>query len=148
MPVLPHDDNFEDEIAHVSSERNQFGWPKHSGREPSHPSNVERVASGRVEGKLAPSMYSNQQRGQRGIQNERAEKENDYLVPRQDRTRKVSNRVDNNQLSTVEDKRKIGSHAKSVNLSHVENTHSDPDDDLNALLKVCSYAVIINICDY
>ncbi|CAJ2636844.1 unnamed protein product [Trifolium pratense] len=132
LPVIPHDNTFEDETTYVSSERNQFGWSKQPEREPSPSNNVDRVESGRFEGNLAPSVYSDQQRGQRGVQNGRAEKENDYLAPTygQDRTRKTSKRVDNNQLSTVEDKRKIGSRAK-----HVENTSSDPDDDFNALLK-------------
>lgn len=137
FPVRPHDDTFEDETTYVSSERNQFGWSKQPEREPSPSNNVDRIASGRFEGNLAPSVYSDQQRGQRGIENGRAEKENDYLAPTygQDRTRKTSKRVDNNQLSTVEDKRKIDSRSKHVNLSHVENTYSDPDDDFNALLK-------------
>ncbi|CAL5186487.1 unnamed protein product [Lathyrus oleraceus] len=134
LPILPHDDSYEDEITYVSGERNQFGWSKQPQREPSPPNKVDRVASGRIEGNLAPSMYSDRQGG---IQNDRAEKENDYLVPTygQDRTRKASKRVDNNQLSTIEDKRKIGSRAKHANVSHVENTYSDPDDDFNALLK-------------
>ncbi|GAU43456.1 hypothetical protein TSUD_140930 [Trifolium subterraneum] len=138
LPVIPHDNTFEDETTYVSSsERNQFGWSKQPEREPSPSNNVDRVSSGRFEGSLAPSVYSDQQRGQRGIQNGRAEKENDYLAPTygQDRTRKTIKRVDNNQLSTVEDKRKTDSRAKHVNLSHVENTYSDPDDDFNALLK-------------
>lgn len=107
---------------------------------------MDRVGSGRMEGNLAPSLYSDQQRSQRGIQNDRAEKENEYLAPTyvKDRTRKASKRVDNNQLSAVEDKKKIGSRAKHVNLPHVENTHSDPDDDFNALLKVCSYVILIS----
>lgn len=147
MPILPHDDSYEDEITYVSGERNQFGWSKQPQREPSPPNKVDRVASGRIEGNLAPSMYSDRQGG---IQNDRAEKENDYLVPTygQDRTRKASKRVDNNQLSTVEDKRKIGSRAKHANVSHVENTYSDPDDDFNALLKVCSYVNLINEYGY
>ncbi|KEH27114.1 kinesin motor family protein [Medicago truncatula] len=137
LPVLPNDNTFEDEITYASSERNQFGWSKQPEREPSLPTNVDRVGSGRMEGNLAPSLYSDQQRSQRGIQNDRAEKENEYLAPTyvKDRTRKASKRVDNNQLSAVEDKKKIGSRAKHVNLPHVENTHSDPDDDFNALLK-------------
>ncbi|CAI8594793.1 unnamed protein product [Vicia faba] len=134
LPILPNDDIDEDEITYVSGERNQFGWSKQPQREPSPPNKVNCVASGRTEGNLAPSVYSDQQRG---IQNDRAEKENDCLVPTygQDRTRKASKRVDNNQLSTVEDKRKTGSRAKHANLSHVENRYSDPDDDFNALLK-------------
>jgi hypothetical protein len=93
---------------------------------------VDRVGSGRMEGNL--------------IQNDRAEKENDYLAPThvQDRTRKASKRVDNNQLSAVEDKKKIGSRTNHVNLPHVENIHSDPDDDFYALLKVCSYVILIS----
>lgn len=149
--VLPvHDDTFEDEITYVSSERNQFGWSKQPEREPSPPNNLDRIPSGRMGGNLAPPFYPDQQKGQRGFQNDRTVNENDYLGPTygQDRTRKTSKRVDNIQLSAVEDKRKIESRVKHVDLSHVVSKHSDPDDDLNALLKVYSYAISINVFDY
>ncbi|XP_020233234.1 kinesin-like protein KIN-13B [Cajanus cajan] len=135
--VLSHDDTFEEETTYVSSDRNQFGWPKQQEREPSPPNNVERVPSGRMGGNLVPSVYSDPQNGQRGSQNDRTANEYDYLGPtyEQDKTRKTSKRVDNNQLSAVEDKRKKESRVKRVDASHSEANHSDPDDNLNALLK-------------
>ncbi|XP_027358124.1 kinesin-like protein KIN-13B isoform X1 [Abrus precatorius] len=135
--VLSHDDAFEDEIAFVSSERNRFGWPKQLEREPSPPNNVDRVPSGRMGGNVAPSAYSNPPKVQRGSQNDRAANEFDYLGPtyEQHRTRKISKRVDNNQLYALEDERKVEPHVKHVDVSLFEANHSDPDDDLNALLK-------------
>ncbi|KAL2321263.1 hypothetical protein Fmac_030232 [Flemingia macrophylla] len=133
--VLSHDDTFEDET--TSSDRNQFGWPKQLERDPSPPNNVDRVPSGRMGGNLVPSVYSDPQNGQRGSQNDRNANEYDYLGPayEQDRTRKASKRVDSNQLSAVEDRRKKESCVKHVGASHFEINHSDPDDNLNALLK-------------
>ncbi|KAK7314479.1 hypothetical protein VNO77_33004 [Canavalia gladiata] len=135
--VLSNDDTFEDEITNVSSERNRFGWPKQLEREPSPPNNVDRVPSGRMGRNMAPSAYSDSQKGQRGSQNERASNEYDYLGPtyEQDRTKKTSKRVDNSQLSAAEDKRRIEPHVKRVDVSHFEANHFDPDDDLNVLLK-------------
>ncbi|KAJ1419385.1 P-loop containing nucleoside triphosphate hydrolase [Sesbania bispinosa] len=135
--VISQDDTFEDEITYVSSERNQFGWSKQLEREPSPPINVDPVPSGRMGGNLAPSLYSDPQKGQRGSQNDRADTENHYLGPtyEQDRTRQSSKRVDNNQSFAMENKRKIESRVKHIDLSHVETNHFDPDVDLNALLK-------------
>lgn len=62
--------------------------------------------------------------GQRGSQNDRNENEHDYLGPI---TRKTIKRVDDNQLSVA---------------SHFQTNHSDPDDNLNALLKVWSFATL------
>ncbi|RZB92752.1 Kinesin-like protein KIN-13B isoform E [Glycine soja] len=135
--VLSHDDTLEDETTYVSSDKNRFGWPKQLEREPSPPNNVDRVPSGRMGGNLIPSVYSDPQNGQRGSQKARTANEYDYLGPtyEQDRTRKTSKRVDNNQLSAVGDKRKIESRVKLVDELHFEANHSDPDDNLNALLK-------------
>ncbi|XP_061340114.1 kinesin-like protein KIN-13B isoform X2 [Gastrolobium bilobum] len=135
--ALSRDDTFEDEITYVSSERNRFGWSKQFEREPSPPINMDRIPSGRMGGNLAPSVYSDPLKGHRGGQNDRAENENDYPGPtyEQDRTRKTIKRVDNTQLFAVEDKRKIESRVKHVDLPHFEANHSDPDGDLNALLK-------------
>lgn len=135
--VLSHDDTFEDETTYVSSDRNRFGWPRQLERELSPANNVDRIPSGRMGGNLVPSVYSDPQNGQRGIQNDRIANEYDYLGPtyEQDRTRKTSKRVDNNQVSAVEDKRKIESRVKHVDASYFEANHSDADDNLNALLK-------------
>ena len=144
--ILSQDDTFEDEITYVSSERNRFGWSKQHEREPSPPIIVDRVPSGRMGGNLASSVFSDLQKGQRGGQNGKAENETDYpgATYEQDRTRKTDKGVDANQLSALEDKRKIESLVKHVNLPHFEANHSDPDDDLNALLKVYSfYAILI-----
>lgn len=136
--VLSHDDTFDDGTAYVSSDRNRFGWPKQQEREPSPPKNVDRVPSGRMGGISVPSVYFDPQNGQRGGQNDRTANEYDYLGPtyEQDRTRKTSKRVDNNQLYAVEDKRKIEYCVKHVDASHFEANHSDADDNLDALLKV------------
>ncbi|KAK7291462.1 hypothetical protein RIF29_06627 [Crotalaria pallida] len=134
---LSYDDTFEDEMTYVSSERNRFGWSKPPEREPSPPTVVDRVPSGRMDGNLAPSVYLDPQKGKKGGQNDKAENETDYQGPpyEQDRTRKTSKRVDTNQLYAVQDKRKIDSRVKHVGSQPFEANNSDPDDDLNALLK-------------
>jgi len=144
--ILAHDDTLEDEITHVSSDRNRFGWPKHPEREPSPPNNVDRVPSGRMGGNLAPSVYSDPPNGPRGSQNDRTANEYDYIGPiyEQDRTRKTIKRVDNNHLSGFEEKKKIESRV-NVDASHFQTNHSDPDDNLNALLKVYSFATLANL---
>ncbi|WVZ15309.1 hypothetical protein V8G54_012875 [Vigna mungo] len=133
--ILAHDDTLEDEITYVSSDRNRFGWPKHPERELS-PNNVDRVPSGRMGGNLASSGYSNPPNGPRGGQNDRTANEYDYIGPihEQDRTRKTIKRVDNNHLSAFEDKKKIESRV-NIDASLFQTTYSDPDDNLNALLK-------------
>lgn len=135
---LSHDDTFEDEITYDSSERSRFGWSKQPERELSPPIATDRVPSGRMGGILAPSVYSDSRNGQKGGQNDKADNETDSLGPpyEQDRTRRTSKRVHTNQLSAMEDKRKIDSRVKHVDLPHFEANYSDPDDDLNALLKV------------
>ncbi|RZB46247.1 Kinesin-like protein KIN-13B [Glycine soja] len=105
--VLSHDDTLEDEVTYVSE------------REPSYPNNVDRVPSGRMGGNLTPFVYFDPQNGRIGSQKARTANEYDYLGPtyEQDRTRKTKSRV------------------KHVDESHFEANHSDPDDNLNALLK-------------
>ncbi|KAG2385259.1 Kinesin-like protein [Vigna angularis] len=134
--ILAHDDTLEDEITYVSTDRNRFGWPKHPERELSPPNNVDRVPSGRMGGNLASSGYSNPPNGPRGGQNDRTANEYDYIGPiyEQDRTRKTIKRVDNNHLSAFEDKKRIESRV-NVDASNFQTTYSDPDDNLNALLK-------------
>lgn len=135
---LSPEDTFEDELSYVPSEKNRFGWSKQVEREPSPPINVDRVpSSSRMGGNLATSVYLDSQWGQRGGQNDKAENEADYLKPttfEQDRTRKTSKKVGTNRLATVEDK-KIDSHVKRMDLPKA----NDPDDDLNALLKVLKF---------
>ncbi|RYR57414.1 hypothetical protein Ahy_A05g023147 isoform A [Arachis hypogaea] len=135
--ILSQDDTFEDEATNVYNEKNRFGWSKQLEREPSPPMIVDRVPSGRTGGNLAPSVFSDLQRGQRGSQNDKAENGIDYPGPiyEQDRIRKTNKRVDGSQLSSLEDKRKIESCVKHVNPPQFEANHSVPDDDLNALLK-------------
>ncbi|ESW24822.1 hypothetical protein PHAVU_004G163200 [Phaseolus vulgaris] len=132
--ILAHDDTLEEEITYVSSDKNRFGWPKYPEREPSPPNNVDHVPSGKMGGNLAPSVYSDPPNGQRGSQNDRTANEHDYLGPiyEQDRTRKTNKRVDDDQLSAVD--KKIESRV-NVDASHFQTNHSDPDDNLNALLK-------------
>ena len=105
---------------------------------------MDRVPSGRMGGNLTPFVYFDPQNGRIGSQKARTANEYDYLGPtyEQDRTRKTSKRVDNNQLSAVGDKRKIESRVKLVDELHFEANHSDPDDNLNALLKVYSFTIL------
>ncbi|KAF7813826.1 kinesin-like protein KIN-13B [Senna tora] len=131
-PSLSYEDTFEDEINYVPSEKNRFGWSKQVEREPSPPINMDRVPSGRMGGNSATSIFSDSQRGHRAGQNDKAENEADYLKPttyEQDRTRKISKKVDSSRLATVEDK--IDSRVKHMDLPKANN----PDNDLNALLK-------------
>ncbi|KAI4347130.1 hypothetical protein L6164_007973 [Bauhinia variegata] len=135
--ALSHESNFEDEINYVSIEKNRFGWSKQLEREPSPPINVDRVPSIRIGGNLSASVYSDSQRGQKGSQNDKAENETDYLgqTHEQDKTRKTIKKVDTNPFSAVEDKRRMDSHVKRADLPHFESNYSNPDDDLNVLLK-------------
>lgn len=137
--VLSHEATFDKEINYVSSEKNRFGWSKQLEREPYPPVDVGRVPSGRMGGNVAASL-SDPQKGQRGGQNDKADSETGYRGRtydyEQDRARKTSKKVESSELSVVEDQRKIDSHVKCVQLPHFLADCSNPDDDLNVLLKV------------
>lgn len=137
--ALPAESTFEDNITYAPNDKNKFGWSKHNEREPSPPFNVDRVPSGRIEGSLPASVYSDYHKGHRGGQSDMAEDDFDYSEHNyeQEKPSQTNNKkVETYQKSALEDKRKIDTQIKWRDMSGFAANNSHSDDDLNALLKV------------
>ena len=138
--VLPTASNIEDNITDIHNEINRFGWSKQIERETSPPFKVDRVPSGRVEGNIPASSYSDYYKGQKGGQSDATEDDVDYSeeIYNQEKPSWLKNKkVETSQISALEDKmRKPESHLKRRDLPEFEANSSRADDDLNALLKV------------
>lgn len=137
--VLPTASNIEDNITDIPNEINRFGWSKQNERETSPPFKVDRVPSGRVEGNIPASSYSDYYKGQRGGQSDATEDDVDYSeeIYNQEKPSWIKNKkVETSQISALE-VRKPESQMKRREQPYFEtnNLRSD-DDDLNALLKV------------
>uniref|UniRef100_A0A2N9FXI5 Kinesin-like protein n=1 Tax=Fagus sylvatica TaxID=28930 RepID=A0A2N9FXI5_FAGSY len=136
--ALPAESTFEDNITYAPNDKNKFGWSKHNEREPSPPFNVDRVPSGRIEGSLPASVYSDYHKGHRGGQSDMAEDDFDYSEHNyeQEKPSRTNNKkVETYQKSALEDKRKIDTQIKWRDMSGFAANNSHSDDDLNALLK-------------
>lgn len=136
--ALPIESTFEDNTTYVTNEKNKFGRSKQIEKEPSPPFNVDRVPSGRIEGSLAASIYSDAYKGQRGDTNGIYEDDCDYneqFYEEEKPSQMSTKKVQTNQKSLLEDKRKIGTLTKPRNKQDFEANNSNSDDDLVALLK-------------
>ncbi|XP_042973222.1 kinesin-like protein KIN-13B isoform X1 [Carya illinoinensis] len=136
--ALPAESIFEDNITSVANDKNRFGWPKQIETEPSPPFNVDRVTSGRMEGSLPASVYSDYYKGQRGGQSDIAEDDFDYSEQtyEQEKPSRMNNKkLEAYQRSVLDDKRKIDTQVKWRDMADFEANNSHADDDLTALLK-------------
>ncbi|KAK9269203.1 hypothetical protein L1049_000972 [Liquidambar formosana] len=152
--ALPAEPTFEDGITDVPNEKNRFGWPKQIERETSPSYNVDRVPSGRAEGKynvdrvpsgraegnLAASVFSDYYKGQRGGQGDITEHDFDYTEETYERERPLwmkNTKVETYQNSALEDDkmRKPDTQMKGRDLPDLKANNSQADDDLIALLK-------------
>ncbi|KAF5482039.1 hypothetical protein F2P56_002639 [Juglans regia] len=136
--ALPAESIFEDNITSVANDKNRFGWPKQIETEPSPPFNVDRVPSGRIEGSLPASVYSDYYKGQRGGQSDIAEDDFDYSEQtyEQEKPSRMNNKkLEAYQRSVLDDKRKIDTQVKWRDMADFEANNSHADDDLTALLK-------------
>ncbi|KAJ4708432.1 Kinesin-like protein [Melia azedarach] len=134
--VLPAKLISEDILIDVPNEKNRFGWANQIEREPSPPSNVDRVPSGRVEGNLPASVYSDYYKGQKGGQYDIMEDDHDYSLEiyEQEKGLQINNKFETDPMSALEDRRKTDVLKKRRDLPAFEANYSS-DDDLNALLK-------------
>ncbi|KAG6723688.1 hypothetical protein I3842_03G220500 [Carya illinoinensis] len=136
--ALPAESIFEDNITSVANDKNRFGWPKQIETEPSPPFNVDRVTSGRMEGSLPASVYSDYYKGQRGGQSDIAEDDFDYSEQtyEQEKPSRMNNKkLEAYQRSVLDDKRKIDTQVKWRDMADFEANNSHAADDLTALLK-------------
>ncbi|KAJ9688452.1 hypothetical protein PVL29_014226 [Vitis rotundifolia] len=137
--LLPTASSIEDNLPDVPNEINRFGWSKQIEKETSPPFKVDHVPSGRVEGNIPASSYSDYYKGQRGGQSDVTEDDVDYSeeIYNQEKPSWIKNKkVETSQISALEDKmRKPESHIKRRELPDFEANNLRPDDDLNALLK-------------
>ncbi|ONH98124.1 hypothetical protein PRUPE_7G231000 [Prunus persica] len=132
------DTTFEDDMNYVPSEKSSFGWSKQIEREPSPQFNVDRVPSGRVEGSLAASVYSDYYKDQTGGQNLIGTDDLDYpeQAYEQDKpSRGNSKKVETYQRSSLEERRKIGNQVKWRDMPDFGAINSNSEDDLNAVLQ-------------
>lgn len=137
--ALPIESTFEDNTTYVTNEKNKFGRSKQIEKEPSPPFNVDHVPSGRIEGSLAASIYSDAYKGQTGGTNGIYEDDCDYneqFYEEEKPSQMSTKKVQTYQKSLLEDKRKIGTLTKPRNKQDFEVNNSNSDDDLVALLKV------------
>ncbi|XP_050388048.1 kinesin-like protein KIN-13B [Argentina anserina] len=127
------DTTSEDNMPAVPQEKSTF-WSKQIDREPSPQCIVNRVPSGRADGRLPASVYSEYYKDQKGdqitigeddIYSDQTEKEKSSRVS--------SKRVQSYQ--TVEEKRKTGSQVKWRDQPDSEAINSNFDDDLIAVLQ-------------
>ncbi|KAG2718480.1 hypothetical protein I3843_03G215100 [Carya illinoinensis] len=136
--ALPAESIFEDNITSVANDKNRFGWPKQIETEPSPPFNVDRVTSGRMEGSLPASVYSDYYKGHRGGQSDIAEDDFDYSEQtyEQEKPSRMNNKkLEAYQRSVLDDKRKIDTQVKWRDMADFEANNSHADDGLTALLK-------------
>lgn len=138
--VLPAKLIPEDILIDVPNEKNRFGWANQIEREPSPPSNVDRIPSGRVEGNLPASVYSDYYKGQKGGQYDIMEDDHDYSLEiyEQEKGLQINNKFETDPMSALEDRRKTDVLKKRRDLPAFEANYSS-DDDLNALLKVITF---------
>lgn len=138
--VLPTEPTFEDNITDVPSEKNSFGWPKPIERETSPPFNMDRVPSGRAEGNLPVSVYSDYYKSQKGGQNGIDEDGFDYAEEtyEQEKPSWLNNnkKVETYQISALEDRWRTDALMKHRDVPVFQANNSHSDDELNALLKV------------
>lgn len=135
---------FDDNITSVANDKNRFGWLKQFETEPSQPFNVDRVPSGRIEGSLPASVYSDYYKGQRGGQSDIAEDDfdNSEQTYEQEKPSRMNNKkLDGYQRSVLDDKRKIDTQVKWRDMADFEANNYHADDDLTALLKVSTFLV-------
>lgn len=138
------DTTFEDDMNYVPSEKSSFAWSKQIEREPSPQFNVDRVPSGRVEGSLAASVYSDYSKDQIGGQNPIGTDDFDYpeqACEQEKPLRGNSKKVETYQRSSLEEKRKIGSQVKWRDMPDFGAINSNSDDDLNAVLQVNTFYI-------
>ncbi|PON94559.1 Kinesin-like protein [Trema orientale] len=136
--TLPTEPTFEDDITYVTNEKNKFGWSRQFEKDSSPPFVINRVPSGRVEGSLAASVYSDYYKGQNGGPNSIGEDDYDYSDQTYEKDKpspKNNGKVEIYQKSLLEDKRKIGAQMKQGNHQDFEAGNSSSDEDLIALLK-------------
>ncbi|XAR66988.1 Plus-end-directed kinesin ATPase [Bertholletia excelsa] len=117
----------EDDVLDVPYEGNRFEWSKHIEREPSPSFNIDRVPSGRLQGSLAASVYTNKG----------TEDDFDYTGTAYEQEKPsimMNKKVENYQTSAFEDKvKKSGMQSKWRHMTGFEAANTD--DDLNTLLK-------------
>lgn len=133
-------------MTYVTNEKNKFSRSKQIEKDLSPPFIVDRVPSGRIEGSLAASVYSDYYNGERGGPNGLCEDDFDYTeqyYEEEKPSQMNSKKVDTYQKSLLEDKRKIGTQMKHRNQQDFEANNSNSDDDLVALLKVITFLTSI-----
>ena len=90
---------FDNTITVVPNETNRFGWAKQTERETSPPFNVNRIPSGRAEGHLAASGYSDDPKCQIGGQVGIVEDDFDYTSGNYEQGK--SSRTNNKKVETA-----------------------------------------------
>ncbi|KAL5572672.1 hypothetical protein UlMin_022269 [Ulmus minor] len=134
---LQTEPSFEDNIASIPSEKNTFGWSKQIEREPSPSFDADRVPSGRLEGRLTASVYSDNYKSQKGSQNGVDEDSYDYTkrTYEQEKPPQMNNKVDTYKRSLLVNKRKTDPQMKERNQTEFDAINCSSDDDLILLLK-------------
>lgn len=136
---LSTDTTSEDNMPCAPHEKSSFGWSKQIDREPSPQYNVNRIPSGRAEGRLPASVYSDCYKGQIGGQSTIGEDDFDFSEQTHEKEKPSwvsSKKVETYQTSALEEKRKTGSQVKWRDLPDSEGINSNSDDDLIAILQV------------
>ncbi|XP_059638119.1 kinesin-like protein KIN-13B [Cornus florida] len=137
--VIPTLTASEDNVMDLTHESSRFGWSKQTEREPSPSFNIERVPSGRAQGNLASSAFTDSFRSQRAGQGNITEDDLDYSDKNfeQDKPSWMMNKkVESYQGSALEEKMsKTGTQKMRRDLPYFEVNNLNSDDDLSALLK-------------
>lgn len=129
--IPPTKSSFQDVVSDLPNDKNRFGWHKQIEKETSPPFNVDRVPSGRAEGDLSPSVYSNLYKGQSDFV------EDDFDFTETYEQEKKNKKVEAYQISALEDNktRKINNKTNGRDLLEFQAKNSHTEEDLKALFK-------------
>ena len=104
--VLPNGSGSEEIMVDVPHGSSRFGWSKQTERESCLSFNIDRVPSGRVQGNLAPYVYTKTYKGQRSVQGDIMEDDLDYFeeIYEQDKPSRMNKKKETYQAPALDDK--------------------------------------------
>ncbi|KAJ4958549.1 hypothetical protein NE237_025660 [Protea cynaroides] len=135
--VLPAVSNFESNVYDIPNETSRFGLSRQIEREASPPFNLHRTPSGREEGPLASTVYSEFLKDNRGDRFRSTMEDFDYSEEfNEQKPLPKIGKPESNKFSGADDRtRRTHTQAKSKNLPNLNANNSNSDADLNVLLK-------------
>ncbi|CAM8983910.1 hypothetical protein QQ045_001030 [Rhodiola kirilowii] len=126
--VVQNQSTFDDGLTDAYNGKNRFGWQKQREREPTPPSKVDRVPSGREESKVVASLYTDYREGQIVSQEAGEDEDYDYYEEKYETPARLPKPKDDKV-------RKFDTRVKGRNPQDTDINYVDYNDELDALLK-------------